>query len=843
MILTNFSKSHEEIISEIKEYIDDKRIIRILLKNNIYNLREIQKEAIIKGLYFNKSFLVVAPSGSGKTLIGELCCISNVFKKLGKSVYLVPYKALASEKYYYFKKNYSKYGVETELSIGDVDVDDKELEKADIIITTYEKMDSILRNFKEKDWINSITTIVVDEIRTIGDITRGPRLESLIVRLNEFLTCPQIIALSATIANPEFFSTWLSTLSLDFVLIKSDKRPVPLKYLIKLTQKKVSTIKHYINEILEKNGQVIVFVNKRKTAQSLAMQLKNFVKTRLTPQEISICKKISKVLEKIKGGVSELKKCVKDGITFHHAGLLPKERSIIEEYFNKRVLKVICCTTTLSAGINTPARMVIIKDFKKYETKANNINDFSKMYEGFGENFTYFEPFSPNQVFQMLGRAGRPGLDTIGYGIILTKNIEEKTWVHEQYFKFEENSNSLIPVYNSLHSAINSTEALREQVLLRIYEHESITLEELKSFFEKTYFWFCIKDKKIPIDEFLRIKEIAPENILKLHSNPEVLAEIACSNYQNKITKISNDTIQGLVKTNFGVFTVRFNIENGILCSCKFKNRSGDNFGVQNSHNFIFCNHITSFLLCLVSNDNEKLKKYVEDIIPKSVKDQYILDYLIEKGLVSRKDNSLKCTSFGQLIIKLYLYPSSGVKIRKMLEDSEIIDYKSIINCAFSVLKSERGMDFKKMMRPLIWWADEEPLKRILDEFNIYAGDLFSVRDNIIRIVTFIGIIGSFLDEDKIANMCETLSIRLTHGISDELFDLVLRLKNVGRVRARALHNAGYHVVSQVLSENPHTLRHKTGLSLAVCKSIIPSTQSSKERHKMKNFEGFNTFL
>ncbi len=120
---------------------------------------------------------------------------------------------------------------------------------------------------------------------------------------------------------------------------------------------------------------------------------------------------------------------------------------------------------------------------------------------------------------------------------------------------------------------------------------------------------------------------------------------------------------------------------------------------------------------------------------------------------------------------------------------------------------------------------------------------MFSVRDNIIRIVTFIGIIGSFLDEDKIANMCETLSIRLTHGIREDLFDLVLRLRNVGRVRARALHNAGYHVVSQVLSEKPHTLRHKTGLSLAICKSIIPSTQSSKERHKMKNFEGLNTFL
>ncbi len=706
---TNFSKSPREIISAIKEFVDDERIIRILLKNNIYNLREIQKEAIIKGLYFNKSFLVVAPSGSGKTLIGELCCISNVFKNLGKFVYLVPYKALAFEKYYYFKKNYSKYGVETELSIGDVNVDDKELEKADIIIITYEKMDSLLRVLsydKNKDWINSITTIVVDEIHTIGDITRGPRLESLIVRLNEFLRCPQIIALSATIANPKFFTNWLSSLGQEFILITSEDRPVPLKYGITVTQNKDSTIKHYVNEILKKNGQVIIFVNKRKEAQKLALYLKNFVKKKLSPQELSICKKLSKRLEKIKGGITELKKCIKCGVSFHHAGEVQKERQIIEDYFNKRILKVICCTTTLSAGINTPARIVIIKDFKKYQTSMDNITDFSKFYEGFGNGFTYFEPFSRNSVFQMLGRAGRPGLDLKGYGILLVKNLEEKAWVEDHYFQNENDFAKLTPKYNPLQSAINSTETLREQVLLRIFEQENISTEELKQFFEKTYFWYCIRGREVPIDEFLRIKEIAPENILKLHSNPEVLAEIAGSNYQNKITKISNDTIQGIVKTDFGVFTVRFNIENGILCSCNFKNRSGDNFGVQNSHNFIFCNHITSFLLYLVSNDNERLKKYVEDIIPKSVKDQYILDYLIEKGLVSRKDQTLKCTSFGQLIIKLYLYPSSGVKIRKMLEDSEIIDYKSMINCAFSVLKSERGMDLKKMMRPLIWWAD-----------------------------------------------------------------------------------------------------------------------------------------
>jgi helicase len=210
---TNAPKDKEDIKDEeIFRYVQDERILRVLFELKIFKLREIQKEAIQKGLFFQKSFLVCAPSGSGKTLIGEVCAVNNVFQKFGKSIYLVPYKALATEKYLHFKKSYERFGVKTELSIGDYDVDDDKLEQADIVVTTYEKMDSILRNFYDKDWIFDITTIIIDEIHIIGESDRGPRLESLIVRMNEFLRNPQIIGLSATIANPEFFNDWLTLL-------------------------------------------------------------------------------------------------------------------------------------------------------------------------------------------------------------------------------------------------------------------------------------------------------------------------------------------------------------------------------------------------------------------------------------------------------------------------------------------------------------------------------------------------------------------------------------------------------------------------------------------------------
>ncbi len=808
-----------------------------MFESNIFKLRDIQKDAIKKGLFFRKSFLVCAPSGSGKTLIGELCAVNNVFQNFGKSAYLVPFKALATEKYFHFKKSYERFGIKVVLSIGDYDVDDSVLQKADLLITTYEKMDSILRNFYDKDWIFDISTIIIDEIHIIGESSRGPRLESLIVRLNEFLYNPQIIGLSATIANPKFFNSWLSSLGNETTLIISDKRPVPLHYQIEISQNKDSTIKRFVKSTIQNNGQVLIFLNRRKGTQEQAISLKSMVKKYLEPFELKACKKLESVLGKIKGGHSELKRVVKNGVAFHHAGLLPKERKLIEDLYRKKILKVLCSTTTLSAGINIPARVVILKDFKKFVTSGYNIKDFSGFHEN-GDGFSYFKPFSANETFQMLGRAGRPGLDSVGYGIILAKNIEDRMWIEDNYFKNYILGKKSVPKYNDLTSGLNKINTLKEQVLLRVYEEKNITIQKLKNFFERTYFWYCIKDKmkeqNIPIEQLLMIKEITPLNILKLHSEPKRVIKLRELKHHVKISKVSNSTIQGYIKTDFGVFSCQFDIESGVQCTCGFKNGISDNY-VEQKFAFEFCDHITIFLLYLIDLPDQNFKKYVNDIIPKAIKNQYILNYLFEKGLIIKNDDdTIKCSQFGKLIIRLYLYPVSGVLIRYKLENNEILFFKDLVKEAYDVLKAENKVRDHKMLEPILEWADEEPLDQILESFKIMAGDLYSVKDNLERIINFIGIIASHLSlsgadlQDKltrIAEMSETLRMRLHFGIREELFDLVMRIENVGRVRARVLYDAGFHTTGQVAKESHYVLNRKTGFGINLCKSIVDTAR------------------
>lgn len=694
-------------------------------------------------------------------------------------------------------------------------------------------MDSILRNFYDKDWIKTISTIIIDEIHSVGESNRGPRLESLIVRLNELLHNPQIIGLSATIANPQFFNKWLSSLGNDTILINSDIRPVPLHYKVEVSQNKDSTIKKIINSILQEDGQVLIFLNTRKATQHAAHNFKSFIKNHLSERELEICRELEVKLKRIKGGNAELRKVVKYGVAFHHAGLLSKERLRIENAYRKRTLKVIFATSTLSAGINMPARVVIIKDFKRYVTSGQNIKNFAGYYEN-GNGFSFFKPFSANEVFQMLGRAGRPGLDEVGYGILLVNDIEERNWVEDHYFNYSPISRKYSPRYNDLISGLNKINILQEQVLLRVYQENYISLENLIKFFQKTYFWYGIKEKmkekSIPIEQLLMIKEISPENILKLHSDPSKVKKLKKTRYQIKIAKLTNSTISGYLKTAYGVYICELDINSGIRCSCGFENGISDNY-THDRFAFEFCDHITSFLLYLIEVPEERLRKYIQDIVPKSVRNQYILNYLLEKGLlIKRKDGLLKCSQFGKLIIRLYLYPVSGVLIRLKLEQNQIESFQDIIKEAYDVLKKEHRVRNYKLLQPILEWTDEEPIEKIVERHNLMTGDLYSVKDNLERIISFIGIIAIHLNETDysiqnnlihIAEMCETLKIRIHYGIREELFDLVLRLPNVARVRARMIFKAGYHTATQVKKENPFVLHRKTGLGLKLCKNII----------------------
>ena len=231
-----------------------------------------QAECIDKGILAGKNMLVAIPTASGKTLVAEMA-MHHTIKAGGKCLYIVPLKALASEKFEEFGNKEVRVGIAT----GDLDRRDDLLGRNDIIVATSEKVDSLLRN--NAQWIGDISLLIVDEIHLIDSQNRGPTLEMVIAKMRTRNPSMQIIGLSATIGNPDRLASWL-----DGELVTSTWRPVDLRQGVffnnsihfrgmKRTVKEISKKSEDLNLCLDtiaEGGQCLVFVSSRRNAEAFA---------------------------------------------------------------------------------------------------------------------------------------------------------------------------------------------------------------------------------------------------------------------------------------------------------------------------------------------------------------------------------------------------------------------------------------------------------------------------------------------------------------------------------------------------------------------------------------------
>ena len=198
-------------------------IQKILDKQGIVELRPSQTKSIKAGLFEGNNLLVCTPTASGKTLVSELAILNTLLSPTKKgrpmAVYVVPLRALASEKYKEFTRKYPQ--LQVAIASGDLDSNDSHLVNYDIIITTSEKFDSLLRH--HAPWLSQVKILTIDEIHLLNDVSRGPTLEILITIVRKTIPDLQIIGLSATIGNSKELATWL-----DARLVEDTWRPVRL---------------------------------------------------------------------------------------------------------------------------------------------------------------------------------------------------------------------------------------------------------------------------------------------------------------------------------------------------------------------------------------------------------------------------------------------------------------------------------------------------------------------------------------------------------------------------------------------------------------------------------------
>ncbi|AXR76395.1 ATP-dependent DNA helicase [Natrarchaeobaculum sulfurireducens] len=429
-----------------------------------------QAEAVEAGALEGENLVAAVPTASGKTMIAALSMLSAVARG-GKALYIVPLRALASEKQAEFEA-YEEFGVTTGVTTGNYESTSDWLATKDIVVATSEKVDSLVRN--GASWLSELTCVVSDEVHLIDDRNRGPTLEVTLAKLRRLNPGMQVVALSATVGNAGEIADWL-----DASLVDTDWRPIDLRMGVHYgnalnfddgstrevpvegTEKQEAAL---VRDILQEGGSSLVFVNSRRNAEAAARRLGGVSSHELAEDErTDLADLAAEIRDDSDTETStDLADCVERGSAFHHAGLSATQRSLVEDAFRDRLLKVISATPTLAAGVNTPARRVVVRDWRRFDPSAGGM-----------------APLDVLEIHQMMGRAGRPGLDPYGEAVLLAKSHDESQELFDRYVWADP---------EAVRSKLAAEPALRTHVLATIASGFARTREGLLEFLEATLY-------------------------------------------------------------------------------------------------------------------------------------------------------------------------------------------------------------------------------------------------------------------------------------------------------------------------------------------------------------------
>jgi ATP-dependent DNA helicase len=446
-----------------------RELLDFVLQKGLVDLYPPQEAALNAGLLDGKSLVVSSPTASGKTIIAIMATYATVKTRGKKVVYLAPLRALASEKFAEFSE-LSPMGIKTVISTGDYDASGEALGRADVIVLTNERFDSIMR--QRVGWLRDVGLFIADEVHLAGSDSRGPTLEMILTKIVHSGMGAQILSLSATISNAKEVAGWLRS-----GLVELDWRPVPLREGVydygrvvfsdgEETKVRRSTYGAPIDVAMETvldGGQTLVFAGTRRRAVSLATKGAELTKDRLSPEEKRATAEASR---RILGTGEEtslsrlLAEVVAKGSAFHHAGLEAEHRRIVEDYYRARAIKLIAATPTLAAGVNAPARRVVLADMTRYDAGTGGNSGIPVL-----------------EYRQMAGRAGRPQYDKFGEAVIIPPPSATASEFLDHYARGEP---------EPISSRLSEESAMRFHILATVATAGGLSRKDLDALFGET---------------------------------------------------------------------------------------------------------------------------------------------------------------------------------------------------------------------------------------------------------------------------------------------------------------------------------------------------------------------
>jgi len=557
------------------------------------------------------------------------------------------------------------------------------------------KIKGVKEFLKNSSWINdNIIWLKVKDIEVIN--ADGWKYDLCVRGTHRFIANNLIVHNSATIKNAEEIADWLNA-----KLVLSNWRPVILKEgiydgeIIEFNDGTVKKPKRFDSDptvslaidTVYGGGQSLVFLSTRRSAVSMATRTAKILPKFLSK---SLQRTLTEVADEIlRRGTrtqqsEKLAELVKRGVAFHHAGLHYEHRKIIEDTFRQNIIKIICATPTLAAGVNLPARRVIIRDYYRYESDLGHY------------------PIPILEYKQQAGRAGRPKYDKVGEAILIAKSEEEKRQLFETYIFGEP---------EKIWSKLANEQALRTHVLSTISAGYANSEKSLLKFINETFYAYQYDPEDIrsiikKILNFLTIEKLLVESDHVFLPTP--LGKRTSELYIDPLTTVI--------------------IREGLLNAKKEK--------------------ITPIsILHLISHTPDMVKLYLRR--KDYQKFMEIVDLHHSEFLVEVPDYLTQPTEYEWFL--------SEVKVAQLLQD----------------------------------WIDEKTEDEILQNYGIGSGDLLRIVETADWLLYAAEEIAKIIKRDDLISKIWKIRQRVKHGVKEELLELV-RLKGIGRVRARILYRYGF---------------------------------------------------
>lgn len=666
----------------------DPEVCAILEQEGIRSLYPPQKAALGPTLA-GRNVLLACPTASGKSLVAYLALL-RAFREGRRGLYMVPLRALAREKAEELRA-FEPLGVRVGVSIGDFDLRPDQLERIDVLVATSEKADALLR--RGTPWLDRLGVVVADEVHLMRDADRGPTLEITLTRLRRAFPELQVVALSATVGNAEEVAAWL-----DAEPIMSDFRPVPLKsgvytdgriLFTDLSTKPIpgpgEPLSRLVRTAIEAGGQALVFVSTRRASEQAAEGLIPTVRPLLSEKERADAREAADLLRAVSeeetAGVRRLAGLLPYGVAFHNASLTNSEREIVEHSFRDGLLKALVATPTLAAGINLPARRVIVRDTYRYDDRLG-----------------MQAPIPALEIQQMCGRAGRPRFDREGEAILIAKDAAQEERFLDVY---------LSSPPEEIESRLAAEPALRMHLLALIASGAVGSDAELESFLAATFYGRTLPMSDLA-DRTQRVRAFLEESGFLGPGAP-----LRATAFGQLTSDLYLDPLSALV--------LRHVVERAPLNASAFA------------------------LLAGIAA--------TPDLPP------FFLKRGEEPALFTRLDEESE-----ELLVK---------------PEEPPLDLA--LDTFLATLKTATVLEA---------WIAERPILEITDTYGIGAGDLHAKVEDAEWLLFGASRIASQVNR-RLVRAMDDLSLRVRYGVTEELLDLV-RLRGIGRARARALYAAGF---------------------------------------------------